>query len=84
MVTLNVFQRYRLLGLLASLKLALVLLAIFGASIAVATFVEARRVLAELGVRILAIEELPATAPRRLALSSTTPAGSRSWWACWS
>ena len=42
MVTLNVFQRYRLLGLLASLKLALVLLAIFGASIAVATFVEAR------------------------------------------
>jgi len=41
-VTLNPFQRYRLLGLLASLKLALVLLLSFGASIAVATFVEAR------------------------------------------
>jgi hypothetical protein len=41
-VTLNVFQRYRLLGLLASLKLALVLLLIFGTSIAAATFVEAR------------------------------------------
>ena len=42
MVTLKAFQRFRLLGLLASLKLALVILVVFGAAIAVATFVEAR------------------------------------------